>query len=78
VSLHWRRHLRIHSWNRHTLQEFVNSHSPLLPFDRHSAVNHPAGMRPTTGLGGWVLFDNHFLKQPQGAECSIKGVVFVA
>ena len=26
---------RIHSWNRHTLQEFVDSHSPLLPFDPH-------------------------------------------
>src|ERR1700682_6099675 len=26
----------VHSWNRHTLQEFVDSHSPLLPFDPHS------------------------------------------
>src|SRR6202165_5256356 len=24
---------RIHSWNRYTLQKFVDSHSPLLPFD---------------------------------------------
>src|ERR1700736_6339093 len=26
----------IHTWNRHTLQEFVDSHSALLPFDPHS------------------------------------------
>src|SRR5450755_1529501 len=23
----------VHSWNRHTLQEFVDSHPPFLPFD---------------------------------------------
>src|ERR1700730_13424084 len=27
---------RIHIWNRHTLQKFVDSHSPLLPLDPHS------------------------------------------
>src|ERR1700693_4697982 len=27
---------RVHSWNRHALQEFVDSHSLLLPFDPRS------------------------------------------
>src|SRR6202162_213129 len=27
---------RIHSWNRHTLQEFVDSHPPFLPIDPRS------------------------------------------
>jgi len=38
----------------------------------------PAGKRATIDLGGWVLFDNHFLKQPQGTEGGIKSLVFVA
>ena len=34
MNRHWQRHLLPHtSWNRHTLQKFVDSHAPFLPFD---------------------------------------------
>src|ERR1700686_2817323 len=38
----------IHTWNRHTLQEFVDAHSPLLPFDPCSIQIQVVDLRHAT------------------------------
>src|ERR1017187_4651148 len=39
---------RIDGWNRHTLQEIIHSHSPLLPFDPRSIEIQVADLRHAT------------------------------
>jgi hypothetical protein len=68
---------RIDSWNRHTLQEIIHSHSPLLPFDPRSIEIQVADLgHATRGMHNHIRLKRARLPRGQCLDNQLSGVLF--
>jgi hypothetical protein len=70
---------RIDSWIRHTLQEIIHSHSPLLPFDPRSIEIQVADLgHATRGMHNHIRLKRARLSRGQSPNNQLSGALFDA
>src|SRR6202022_1592933 len=67
----------VHSWNRHTLQEFVDSHPPFLPFDPRSIQIQVVDLgHATRSVHNHIRLKRDRLPRGQCPDNQLTGVLF--